>query len=190
MTAEKPEAAAATGGESQPVPGEFTSTGDLQAALQAAEAARDDFQDKWTRSRADLENYRRRMQRELEEERKFAAVPLLKAFLPGLDNLHRALKAAGTSRNIDELISGIELVARQFESAMLNVGVQPIAAEGTPFDPQIHEAISQVPSADYPPMTVLQEVERGYMLQERVLRPTKVIVTSAPPAAPAPSAGA
>ncbi|HUQ71676.1 MAG TPA: nucleotide exchange factor GrpE [Planctomycetaceae bacterium] len=150
--------------------------------LQAALAERDDFKEKWARSQADLQNYRKRMQREMEEDRKFAVVPLVKAMLPGLDNLQRALQAASASKSVDELVTGVEMVVKQLEAAFIAAGVQPIIAEGQPFDPNRHEAISQMPSADVPPMTVLNDVERGYVLNDRVIRPTKVIVSSTPPA--------
>jgi molecular chaperone GrpE len=113
----------------------------------------------------------------MEEDRKFAVVPLVKAVLPALDNLQRALQAASTSKSVDELVSGVEMVVKQFEDALASVGVQAIAAAGEPFDPNLHEAISQQPSAEHPPMTVLQDVERGYTLHDRVVRPTKVIVS-------------
>lgn len=145
--------------------------------LSALLAERDDYKDKWARTQADLQNYRKRMQRELEEERKFAVVPLVKALLPALDNLQRALQAASTSQNADNLITGVEMVVKQFDAALIAVGVQPIAAVGQPFDPNLHEAITQAPSADHPPMTVLQDVERGYVFNDRVIRPTKVVVS-------------
>jgi molecular chaperone GrpE len=146
---------------------------DLQAVL----AERDDYRDRWSRAQADLQNYRKRIQRDMEEDRKFAVVPLVKAVLPALDNLQRALQAASTSKSVDELVSGVEMVVKQFEDALASVGVQAIAAAGEPFDPNLHEAISQQPSAEHPPMTVLQDVERGYTLHDRVVRPTKVIVS-------------
>lgn len=151
---------------------------DVTDELQALIAERDDYKDKWARARADMDNYRRRMQREMEEDRKYAGLPLLKAVLPGIDGLHLALRAASTAKNADELIKGVEMVSRQFDAALIAVGVTPIAAVGEPFDPNRHEAISQRPSADHPPMTVLDEVERGYTLHDRVVRPTKVIVSS------------
>lgn len=151
------------------------------AALQTAIAERDDYKDKWARARADLDNYRKRIQKELDEDRKYAAMPILKAMLPGLDGLQRALKAAATSNNVDELIAGVEMVAKQFDAALAGLGVQPINAVGQPFDPHQHEAITQRPSADHPPMTVLDDVERGYTLHDRIVRPSKVIVSAAQP---------
>ena len=159
-----------------PSPGE---TSDVQQQLSKALTERDDFQEKWARARADLENYRKRMQREMEEDRKYAILPLLKALLPALDGLDRALHSAQQSKNAEELITGIDMVTKQFDAALKAVGVLPVEAQGQPFDPNVHEAIQQVPSADHPPMTVLQDVERGYVLHDRVVRPSKVIVSSA-----------
>lgn len=151
----------------------------LEEQLNAALVERDQFKDKWTRAMADLDNYRRRVQREMEEDRKYAAVPLLKALLPAFDGLDRALLAASTSKNADELIKGVELTVKQLETALNGFGAKSIPAMGLPFDPNMHEAISQMPSAEHPPMTVLHDVERGYMLHDRVVRPSKVIVAKA-----------
>lgn len=140
-------------------------------------AERDEYKNKWARALADLDNYRRRVQKEMEEDRKYAAIPLLKAVLPGLDGLQLALRAAATSQNAEELITGVQMVAKQFDAALGAVGIAPINSVGQPFDPNLHEAISQRPSADVPPMTVLDEVERGYTLHDRVVRPSKVIVS-------------
>jgi len=151
----------------------------LQEQLQAALAERDQFKEKWTRALADLDNYRRRIQREMEEDRKYAAMPLLKTLLPAFDGLDRAIQAASQTKNADELIKGVQLTIKQLETALNGFGAKAIPAVGLPFDPNQHEAISQMPSAEHPPMTVLQDVERGYMLHERVVRPSKVIVARA-----------
>lgn len=153
----------------------------LEEQLQAALAERDQFKDKWTRALADHENYRRRVQREMDEDRKYAALPLLKVLLPAFDGLDRAVFAAGQSKNADELIGGVQLTIKQLEAALNGFGAKSIAAQGQPFNPNQHEAISQLPSAEQPPMTVLHDVERGYMLHDRVVRPSKVIVSVAPP---------
>lgn len=153
-------------------------TTSLEEQLQAACAERDQFRDKWTRSVADLENYRRRIQREMEEDRKYAAIPLLKALLPAFDGLDRAVLAAAQSKNADELIQGVQLTIKQLESALNGFGAKSIPAQDQPFDPNLHEAISQIPS-EKPPMTILQDVERGYMLHDRIVRPSKVIVAKA-----------
>jgi molecular chaperone GrpE len=151
----------------------------LEEQLQTAIQERDQFKEKWTRAIADLDNYRRRIQREMEEDRKYAALPLLKSLLPTFDGLDRAVFAASQSKNAEELIKGVQLTIKQLETGLNGFGAKTIVAVGQPFDPNVHEAISQVPSADHPPMTVVQDVERGYMLHDRVVRPTKVIVTKA-----------
>jgi len=153
----------------------------LEEQLQTALAERDQFKDKWTRALADHDNYRRRVQREMDEDRKYAALPLLKTLLPAFDGLDRAVFAAAQSKNADELIGGVQLTLKQLETALNSFGVKSIAALGQPFDPNQHEAISQLPSAEHPPMTVLHDIERGYMLHDRVVRPSKVIVSVAPP---------
>jgi molecular chaperone GrpE len=155
----------------------------LEEQLQAALAERDQFKDKWTRALADHENYRRRVNREMDEDRKYAAHPVLKALLPAFDGLDRAIFAASQSKNVDELIGGIQLTIKQLEAALNGMGAKSIAALGQPFDPNQHEAISQAPSADHPPMTVLHDIERGYVLHDRIVRPSKVIVSIAPPIA-------
>lgn len=166
----------------QPQPDQETAASGetLEQRLEAVIAERDDYMDKWTRARADLDNYRKRIQKEMDEDRKYAALPLLRSLLPALDGLDLALRSAKKTKNADELITGIELVVKQFESALSNAGVQTVNAVGQPFDPNQHEAIQQRPSADHPPMTVLDDLEKGYLLHDRVVRPSKVIVSSAP----------
>ena len=162
-------------GDAAPTEGAPTLAEQLQAAL----AERDQFKEKWTRALADNDNYRRRIQREMEEDRKYAALPLLKALLPAFDGLDRAILAASQSKNAEELIRGVQLTMKQLETSLNGFGAKSIAALGQPFDPNLHEAISQIPSAEHPPMTVLHDVERGYMLHDRVVRPSKVIVAKA-----------
>lgn len=171
-TAEAASANAASDLESAPT---------LEEQLQAALAERDSFKDKWTRALADHDNYRRRIGREMDEDRKYAALPLLKTLLPAFDGLDRAVFAAAQSKNADELIGGVQLTIRQLEAALNGLGAKSIAALGQPFDPNQHEAISQAPSAEHPPMTVLHDIERGYILHDRIVRPSKVIVSIAPP---------
>ena len=103
--------------------------------------------------------------------------------LPCLDNLRRAVEAAETSKNIEELTQGIQMVSKQFDDILAAHGAMPIESVGQPFDPNCHLALTQVPSPDHEPMTVLQEVERGYKLKDRIVRPSSVIVSCAPPAA-------
>ena len=150
--------------------------------IEAVTAERDANYDRWVRAQAELENYRKRVQKEAEQNRLYQALPLIRDLLPGLDNLQRALAAAERSKNMDEVIQGVQMVANQLQDVFAARSVLPIEAVGKPFDPNIHEAVQHIPSADQPAMTVLEEVERGYMIHDRVVRPSKVVVSSGPPA--------
>lgn len=152
----------------------------LQEQLQAAMTERDQYKEKWTRALADLDNFRKRVYREMDDERKYQCVPLLKSLLPVFDGLDRAVFAASQSKNFDDLLNGVQMTIKQLEAALTPHGAKAIAAVGKPFDPNQHEAISQAPSTEHPPMTVLHDVERGYVVHDRVIRPSKVIVASQP----------
>ncbi|MBX3438147.1 MAG: nucleotide exchange factor GrpE [Planctomycetaceae bacterium] len=150
-------------------------------ALVEMTAERDAALDRALRTQAEWENYRRRIQREREDERRFAALPFVRDLLPSLDNLQRALDAGRHTDDLSAMLQGVEMVASQIGDVLTRHGAEPIVAVGEPFDPNRHEAIQQMASADHPPMTVIDEVERGYTLHDRVVRPSKVIVSVAPP---------
>lgn len=154
----------------------------LREQLEAARAERDSNRDSWLRTQAELENYRRRVQKDREQDVLYRALPLAADLLPVVDNLRRAIAAAEQTSNVDELRQGVELVLRQFEEALAKHSISAIeASPGQAFDPNFHEAIQQMPSAEHPPMAILQELERGYRIHDRVIRPSMVIVSSGPP---------
>ena len=128
---------------------------------------------------ADLENFRKRMRREREDELKYANAPLLSDLLPVIDNLQRAIESAEKSDEASSILEGVKLVEKQMLETMKRRGCEPIAAQGEPFDPNLHEAIMQQPSGDVPPGTVVHVTQVGYRLFERVLRPSQVIVSKA-----------
>jgi molecular chaperone GrpE len=179
--ASPPETELETGGEepvlmAEPAP----STAELEQALAAAAAERDEYKDLLQRARADFDNYRKRMAREMDDLRRRAAEDLIRDLLPVGDNLERALAHAedrGTG-----LAQGVEMVLRQFQDVLAGRGVAPIPAAGAPFDPNLHDALSQQPSEEYADGVVMQEWERGYRLGDSVLRHAKVVVSSGPPA--------
>jgi molecular chaperone GrpE len=142
----------------------------------------DDAQNRALRFQADLDNYRKRVARELEMERRYANLPLLRDLLPVLDNVHRAIEAAEKSEEGGGLLVGFQMVARQLEDVLRQHHCTAVEALGQPFDPHLHEAISQQPSEEHPPNTVLHEVQRGYTLHDRVVRPSQVVVSAPPPA--------
>lgn len=145
-----------------------------QLAEKTKEAA--EFFDKWLRLRAEFENFKKRMQKEKADLLKFGNESLLRALLPVLDNLTRALdhgKEKGGQAS--SLLEGVELIHKQFINILEKFGVKPVSAVGELFDPEKHEAIAQEES-DQEPNKVIGEVEKGYLYHERLLRPAKVIV--------------
>jgi molecular chaperone GrpE len=136
------------------------------------------------RAQADLENFRKRTRRELDDERRFAYLPLLSDLLPVIDNVGRAIQAAekAVEKSADSaaLVEGVKIVSQQLESVLARYHCTRIAAAGAPFDPHLHQAIMQQPSTDHPPGTVLLVAQEGYQLHDRVLRPAQVIVSSEP----------
>jgi molecular chaperone GrpE len=138
----------------------------------------EDVHDRWVRAVADLENYRKRAQKERDEVQKFGVEKVVKDLVPVLDNLDRALAAAAAD---DPLVAGVKLVRASFEQALGRHGVKGFSAMGLPFDPARHEALMQVPTADAAPGTVVLEHARGYTLHDRLLRPAMVGVAVAPP---------
>jgi molecular chaperone GrpE len=121
------------------------------------------------------------VRKESEELYRFGSLSLARDLLPGLDNLERAIAAAEESGNVEDLLHGIRMVARQFRDALARHSIEPIPAKDEPFDPNLHEAVQQIPSSEHPPMTVMRELETGYRMHDRVIRPAKVLVSAAPP---------
>ncbi|MCA9030733.1 MAG: nucleotide exchange factor GrpE [Planctomycetaceae bacterium] len=174
------EATSATPGAGEPLT--------IEQQLEQAIAAQADAWDRFLRTQADLENYRKRVSREREEDRKYCVLPLVRDLLPQIDNLNRAIEACQkASPEADSpaagLLQGVQMVMGEMVSVLGRYGTTPIKAEGEAFDPTVHEALQQVPSNEHPPMTVMMEYERGYLLHDRVIRPSKVIVSVAPPQA-------
>lgn len=141
----------------------------------------DELQDRLIRTQAEMENFRRRTYREQEDARRFESLRLVRDILPGLDGLNRAIASAEQTGDLQNLLNGIRMVSNQFRDILKAHSAEPIDALGKPFDPNLHEALTQVPSKDHEPMTVLQVVEMGYKLHDRVVRPARVIVSCAPP---------
>ncbi|MHB8417362.1 MAG: nucleotide exchange factor GrpE [Myxococcales bacterium] len=132
------------------------------------------------RAAADLENYKKRAVREREEAEKFAVGKLVKELLPVLDSFDRALEHAAVSAGGDALVQGIAATRKLLEDTLGKFGVRGFSAKGQPFDPTRHEAVQRIETADVPPGTVAQEVQRGYHLHDRLLRPAMVAVATAP----------
>lgn len=129
------------------------------------------------RARADLENYRRRSRKEMEDMMKYASLPLVEALLPVLDNFERALEAADQSQESNSFYEGIEMVYRQLQSALQDAGLSRIEAKGEVFDPHQHNAVMQEENDEAESNTVLDELQVGYRFVDRIVRPTMVKIS-------------
>jgi molecular chaperone GrpE len=156
------EAIAASGGQ------------DLAGELAAAN-------DRTLRLQAEMQNLRSRTSREIADERRYAALPILRDLLPVLDNIDRAIEAAEKAGESENLLAGFRLVKQQLDTVLVRHQCEPIKAEAEQFDPHFHEAILHQPSADVPADHVVMVTQPGYKLHDRVVRPAQVIVSSGPP---------
>ena len=146
--------------------------------LREAQAQINELEDRLLRLTADYENFRKRAQREKNEARQFANQHLLEKQLPILDNFEMALTAA---ENADSAIrDGIQMIYDQFNDVLKDVGVEKVDAEGELFDPNLHEAISQQETVDIEEGTVVEQIQSGYKLNDRLVRPARVVVAKAP----------
>ncbi|MFO7982571.1 MAG: nucleotide exchange factor GrpE [Desulfuromonadales bacterium] len=153
----------------------------LEEQLSECQAELARHKDLYLRTVADLENYRKRAQREKDELGRFANEKLLREFLPIKDNLERAVEHAREQESdAKALLEGIDMTLQMLGKTLEQFGVAPITALGETFDPSRHEAMGQMESADYPPNTVVKEMQRGYFLNDRLLRPAMVMVAKEP----------
>jgi molecular chaperone GrpE len=150
----------------------------LQTELAAVE-------DRVLRAHAELENYRKRASRFLEDEKKYAPLPLLRDLLPVLDNLERAIQSADQDAGAAGLLEGVKMVAQLLCMVLERHHCRRIEAQGAAFNPHLHEAVAQCPNEQLPPGTVVDVALTGYQLHERVVRPSQVLVSARPAAGPA-----
>jgi molecular chaperone GrpE len=149
--------------------------------LESLRRERDDLMGRLQRLAADYQNYQKRSAKEQQQARQFANEGLMKELLGVLDDMERALEAARENHPPeDPLLVGTEMVHGKFLAALKHCGLEPIDAEGQPFDPQRHSAMMQEPTDQAEPMTVLRVLQRGYELKGRTLRPAAVVVAQAP----------
>ena len=143
------------------------------AELEAALATEKDHS---LRTLAEFQNFRRRMEEENRRHAQFANEELVRALLPVLDNFERALAAAEKNHSFESLMGGVTLTHRQLLDLLKKTGVEPIETKGRTFDPNYHEAVERVPESGEPENQIVQELQRGYMMNSRVLRPSLVRV--------------
>jgi len=140
-------------------------------------AERDMLVERLQRLQAEFENARKRAAREQQDFREFATADALKALLPIVDSFERAL---ATSKEKSEFRSGVELIAKQLQDALAKLGLRPVQAKGNEFDPHLHEAVELVDTTEVPDHHVVEELQRGYTLKDRLLRPAMVRVARNP----------
>ena len=160
-------------------PGEVESADDADPVLDEITRERDSYHDKWLRAVAELDNLRKRTRRELVDSRKFAVADLMRGLLEVLDNFERAftsLEQHDNDADRDEFRAGVELIYQSLHSALTERGVRRIEAQDRAFDPALHEAIGQQEQPGVTEGTVLEVVQQGYLLDDLVLRPCRVIV--------------
>jgi molecular chaperone GrpE len=153
-------------------------TPDQLASFREKAAKAEQQRDDMLRTLADYENSRKRAARDLEVERKFAHAKLSADLLPALDNLERALAAAKKSGENSALIQGVQATQQMLLDALKRHGVTVIEAQGQPFDPNLHQAVHMMPSKDQPANSVLQVLQPGYQIHDRILRPASVIIAT------------
>lgn len=152
----------------------------LQAQLAEAEAKVAVEHDQFLRTLAEFQNFRRRSEEQKKEDRDFANRESMLQLLPIIDNFERALAAAETSQSYEALMGGVTLTQRQLMDYLKKNGVEPITAVGEEFDPNFHEAVMRIEDGEHPDNTVVEELQRGYMMHTRVLRPSMVKVARKP----------
>ncbi len=173
-------ASAEPGAPAPEAPGERDALGQLREALEAKTREAAEHYDRYLRALADFENYKRRAQRERDEWTRLAHERLVLELLPVLDNFDRALQAEPSPDQLRGFVAGVELIHRELLKVLERIGVTPFSAVGEPFDPQRHEAVMRVETTEVPNQTVVEETERGYLLNDRVLRPARVKVAVHP----------
>jgi molecular chaperone GrpE len=157
----------------QPSPSAVEAAADSDAEVSRLKAERDALVDRLARAQADFDNARKRASREQQEYRDYALTDTVKSLLPVLDSFDRALEH---NEEAGEFRSGIELINKQLHDVLTKLGLRPIPAKGEPFDPHLHEAIEMVDTNDVEDHHVLDELQRGYKLRDRLLRPAMVRV--------------
>lgn len=150
---------------------------ELQAKLDAAEKESEELRQRVLRAQADFDNFRRRTREEKEELQKYAAVRVIESLLPVIDNFERALEASKENNDFDSLVKGLNMTYSQLMQVLEQEDLKQIQAVGEPFNPEFHQAVMQVESDEHEEGMIVEELQKGYMLKEKVLRPSMVKVS-------------
>ena len=159
------------------IEGEENRITELETKLEAKEKEAAETYDRFLRASAEFDNFKKRSSREIEEFRKFANQSLIKEMLSVVDNLELAMNSTNGHKAIDkDLLQGLEMTHKEILKVFEKFNVKPIDAKDQPFDPAFHEAVMQEETSDSPKNTVINELQRGYMIHDRLLRPSMVVV--------------
>lgn len=161
------EEAAAEGEETNPA----------EAELEELRKQAEENYQKFLRAQADFENFRRRSRQEREELAKYASMKLIEQLLPVIDNFDRAIASSKDTKDFDSLVKGVEMTFRQLDQILAQEGLKAMETVGQPFNPEFHQAIAQVESEEHEEGIVVEELQKGYMLKDKVLRPAMVKVS-------------
>ena len=157
---------------------EVEETPAVESELEGLRAEKANYLDRLARLQAEFDNFRKRSVRAQQDFRDYALAEALQSLLPILDSLDRALKTTGVS--VEDFRSGIELIDKQFHDALSKLGVEPVPAEGEIFDPNLHQAVQMVDTDEVEDHHVIDELQRGYRIKDRLLRPAMVRVANNP----------
>nr|WP_246476567.1 nucleotide exchange factor GrpE [Salicibibacter cibi] len=151
---------------------------ETETQIEALQAELEEWQNKVKRVQADYDNFRKRSRSEKEAAEQFRSQPLMEALLPVLDNFSRALESEGQNASDEGLYKGMEMVYRQFTEALESNGLEEIPTEGETFDPNVHQAVMQVEEEGFESNQIVEELQKGYKLKTRVIRPAMVKVNA------------
>lgn len=151
------------------------------AAFRAKAAEYDDLYEKFQRAAAEFQNTQKRLERQARERAAFAIEEFARELLGVSDDLARAIHASEEHQTVEAILDGMQLVRKDLYTVLERHKITPIEVEaGAPFDPEFHEAISVAETTDYEPNRIVQEIQKGFLIHNRLLRPTRVIVSAAP----------
>ncbi len=168
------------GGKSAGPADEPSQENSVSSESDAAEQKNIDWQDKFLRAKADYQNLQKRAADEQRNAIRYANADFARSLVQVLDDFERTLEAAEEAPEADSIISGVKLVHQKLLKLLGDHHIEPIESLGQPFDPRVHEALMQEPCETLPPDSVLREIQRGYKLHDRVLRPARVVISKAP----------
>ncbi|WP_411347560.1 nucleotide exchange factor GrpE [Paenibacillus sp. WLX2291] len=148
-----------------------------RAELERVQAQADDQTQRLLRAQADFDNFRRRTQKEKEDLAKYASAGLITELIPVIDNFERAMATKPDSPELESFSKGVDMIFRQLSDVLKNTGLTPMESVGQPFNPEFHQAVMQVESDEHEEGTVVEELQKGYILKDKVIRPAMVKVS-------------